>query len=94
MEDLKEQMRRIERLILLGTKNVLTTEEAAMLMGVSADRIRHMCQKHMIPYHKQEGVNRIYFRKDELEACMTARRFPTDAEIRENPDMYLAQMQG
>ena len=37
-----DRLARIEKLITIGSKNVLTTDEVAMLLGISTSRVRHL----------------------------------------------------
>ena len=63
----EERLERIERLLLLGSKEVLNTSEIALLLGISESRVRHLTSAKKIPHYKQG--NKIYFRKKEIEAC-------------------------
>ena len=38
----EERLERIERLLLLGSKEVLNTSEIALLLGISESRVRHL----------------------------------------------------
>lgn len=57
----EERLERIERLLLLGSKEVLNTSEIALLLGISESRVRHLTSAKKIPHYKQG--NKIYFRK-------------------------------
>nr|DAS34840.1 MAG TPA: helix-turn-helix domain protein [Caudoviricetes sp.] len=75
----EERLERIERLMVIGAKNVLTTSELALVLGVSASRIRHMVSEREIPHYRQG--NKVFFRKSEIEDWQLAQRIPTNAEI-------------
>lgn len=76
---IEERLERMERLLVIGTKNVLNTAEAALMLGVSESRVRHLCCERRLPYYKQCG--KTYYRKQEIEDWMLAERIPTDNEI-------------
>ena len=82
----EERLERIERLLLLGSKEVLNTSEIALLLGISESRVRHLTSAKKIPHYKQG--NKIYFRKKEIEAWQLQSRVPTDDEIRSRGTTY------
>lgn len=82
----EERLERIERLLLLGSKEVLNTSEIALLLGISESRVRHLTNAKKIPHYKQG--NKIYFRKKEIEAWQLQSRVPTDDEIRSRGTTY------
>ncbi len=49
----EERLERIERLLLLGSKEVLNTSEIALLLGISESRVRHLTSAKKIPHYKQ-----------------------------------------
>ena len=83
-----ERFDRIERTTLLGAKEVLTVEEAAMLTGYAVKGIYQLTSEKRIPHHKKNG--RLYFRKSELEGWMTQHKVLTEQEINSKADTYLA----
>ncbi len=50
---IEERLDRIERLLIISTKEVLTTAEAAIILGVSESRVRHMVSNNDLPYYKR-----------------------------------------
>ena len=82
----EERLERIERLLLLGSKEVLNTSEIALLLGISESRVRHLTNAKKIPHYKQG--NKVYFRKKESEAWQLQSRVPTDDEIRSMGTTY------
>ena len=82
----EERLERIERLLLLGSKEVLNTSEIALLLGISESRVRHLTNAKRIPHYKQG--NKVYFRKKEIEAWQLQSRVPTDDEIRSMGTTY------
>lgn len=83
-----ERFDRIERTTLLGAKEVLTVEEAAMLTGYAVNGIYQLTSEKRIPHYKKNG--RLYFRKSELEGWMTQHKVLTEQEINSKADTYLA----
>lgn len=80
MEELAQRLDRIERLLIIGTKEALTTAEAALMLNVSESRIRHLASEKRIPYYKQGG--RTYYKKSELVEWQLSDRIPTNEELR------------
>ena len=74
-----ERLARIERLILIQSKEALTVSEVALMLGLSESRVRHLTSEKELPYYKQ-GKN-TYFKKSEIEAWMLKDRVPTNAEV-------------
>ena len=76
-----ERFDRIERMVIIGSKDVLNVSEVAMLLNRSESRIRHMVSERLIPYYKVGS--RTMFRKSEIEAQMlkAENRVPSMAEI-------------
>lgn len=82
----EERLERIERLLLIGSKEVLNTSEVALLLDVSESRVRHLTSAKKIPHYKQG--NKIYFRKKELETWQLQSRVPTNDEIKSKGTTY------
>lgn len=76
-----ERLSRIERMVVLSTKDVLNVSEVALLLNRSESRVRHMVSERIIPYYKVGS--RTMFRKSEIEAHMlkSENRVPSMAEI-------------
>lgn len=49
---LGETLARIEKYILIGTKNVLNIDEASIVLGVTIRALRKMVAEHTIPIYK------------------------------------------
>lgn len=75
-----ERLARIERLILIQSKEALTVSEVALMLGLSESRVRHLTSEKELPYYKQ-GKN-TYFKKSEIEDWMLQDRVPTNQEIK------------
>ena len=77
--NIEERLIRIERMVLIGSKNVLDTSEVAMMLNLSESRVRHLVSERAIPHYKQ-GI-KTYFRKSEIEEWQCSQRIPTNKEI-------------
>lgn len=88
MEQLESLLQRIEVLLLIGTKNVLTSTEVATMLGVTQDHIRHLTSKREIPHYKKG--HRAYYKKQEIEEWLLNRRVPTCDENRMHAATHVA----
>lgn len=70
--EVNERLARIERLITIGSKNVFTTDEVALLLGISTSRVRHMVCDREIPHYRRG--NKVYFKKSEIEDWQLSQR--------------------
>ncbi len=86
--EVNERLARIERLITIGSKNVFTTDEVALLLGISASRVRHMVCDREIPHYRRG--NKVYFKKSEIEDWQLSQRVPTNEEINNKATTHVA----
>lgn len=86
---INERFDKLEKIALLGAKNVLTIEETAMMTGLSKGYIYRLTSSHQIPHYKPSGRN-IYFKKDEIENWLLQGRVKTQSEIESEASTYLA----
>ncbi len=77
---IEERLQRMELLLVVGLKNVLDTNEVALLLGVTNDHVRHLVCQRAIPHYKKGS--RTYFKKSEIENWQLARRVATADELR------------
>lgn len=65
---------RLDRIVsmLFHTKSVLTTEEAAMYLGITTGHLYRVVRKFNIP-HTRPTNGKIYFRKEELDRWIESR---------------------
>ena len=82
----EERLERIERLMILGSKEVLDTKEVALLLNLSESRIRHLVSGRDIPHYKQGRLT--YFKKSEIEDWQLRHRIPTNDEVRRKAITY------
>lgn len=81
------QLDRIERNSLLAAKNVLTVEDAAILLGLSPSTIYRWTMSKIIPHYKPNG-KLVFFNKNELEEWMMRNRVASEDEIMDEAANY------
>ncbi len=84
--NIEQRLERIERLLIIGSKEVLTTSDVALLLNISESRVRHLASAREIPYYKQGS--RTYFKKSEIEEWQLSQRIPTNKEIKRRATTY------
>ena len=77
-----------ETLELLTKKEVLTTREAAIYLGVSPKYIYQLMMRRKVPHYKSPAGRLCYFNRHELEQWMQSNRGSTDEEIGEKAQEY------
>lgn len=77
---LREQIDELRRLLLAGTKEVLTIDECAMLTGFSKNHLYKLTSQRAIPFYKPLGGS-IRFKKSEVEDWLLQNRQATVSEI-------------
>lgn len=85
---IEERLDRIERLVIMGSKEVLNTSEVAMMLNVAVQTVRNMMHDKAIPYYKRGG--KAFFKKSEIESWMLQERIPTNDEIKSQSATYVA----
>lgn len=84
---LGETLARIEKYILIGTKNVLNIDEASIVLGVTIRTLRKMVAEHTIPIYKPNQRS-LYFKKSDLEDWMLQNRVKPQSEIDSEVEAY------
>lgn len=85
---IQEQLDRIERLTLIGAKNTLDINEAAIYTGRSVGYLYRLTSGRAIPHYKQAG--KLYFKKSELDEWMTEDRVQTVSQLNTQAETYCA----
>lgn len=85
---MQEQLDRIEKLVRIGTKEVLNVEEVALVLGISKSRVYHLTSTREIPYYK--NGKSVCFKKSEIEEWRLKERIPTKSEIDSKAATYIA----
>jgi hypothetical protein len=84
---IKEQLDRIEQYSMIAAKNVLNIQEAAIILGMTVEGVRYNVRNNKLPCYKP-NVNRLYFKKSELEDWMMQNRSKSMAEIESEAAAY------
>lgn len=85
---LNYRLDRIERLALIGAKNVLSLEETSELTGFSIGHLYRLTSHKQIPHFKKN--RKLYFLKSDIEEWLTERRVLTNSEIESKATTYMA----
>ena len=79
---LNAELTEIKHLLLMNSKNVLTSTEVCMMYGISPDYLYHLTSDKLIPYYKPNG-KKIYFLKEEIETWLLRNRQDTVDEMQQ-----------
>ena len=85
---LNSRLDRIERLALIGAKNVLSLEETSELTGFSIGHLYRLTSQKQIPHFKKN--RKLYFLKSDIEEWLTEQRVLTNSEIESKATTYMA----
>ena len=85
---IEERLERIERLLVIGNKEVLNTSEVALMLDMAVQTVRNLMHERAIPYYKRGG--KAYFRKSEIESWMLkGQRIVSNEEIASEASTYI-----
>ena len=87
--DVQSELRELKQLTLLGTKKVLTTDDCALLTGLSKSYLYKLTASNKIPFYKGPGGKFCYFNKEEIEGWLMQHRAKTVDEIQAEATTYL-----
>ena len=79
---LNAELKEIKHLLLMNSKNVLTSTEVSMMYGISPGYLYHLTSDKLIPYYKPNG-KKIYFLKEEIETWLLRNRQDTVDEMQQ-----------
>ena len=85
---LKTSLDRIEKITLIGVKNVLTVDDVATIAGLSKAHIYRLTSSQEITHYKPTG-GKIYFKKEEIEEWLLQNRVCTTQEIQSSADTII-----
>ncbi len=88
LQDLSEQLGRVERLAAISAKPVLDLDEAVIFTGLSKGHLYRLTSEQQIPHYKK--CRKLYFKKTELEAWLLEDRVMTKAEVDSRATSYVA----
>ena len=86
-KELTSQIDMLKKLILAGSKEVLSIEECATFTSLSVNHIYRLTSQRAIPFYKPMG-GKIYFKKKEIENWLLQGRQATDSEIKSQAKTY------
>lgn len=89
MEDLLERLDQIKMFTLIGSKNMLTHEEAAFYLGISSTHLTKLKSNRKIPYYQPQGKI-CYFDKSELDEWMRQGKVKTLVEVENDALAHIA----
>ena len=81
---IEERLDRIERLVIIGSKEVLNTSEVAMMLNVAVQTVRNMMHERAIPYYKRGG--KAFFKKSEIDKWLLRTRVKDWTEMIEEAE--------
>lgn len=76
LDTIDEQLNEIRTATLLGSKQIYTTSEACLFLGVKRSYLYELVRNQKIPYFKSRGGKLTYFKRTDLEEWMTDNNFP------------------
>lgn len=74
--DIIERLEDIRTATLLASKDIYTTAEACMFLGVKRNYLYELVRNRKIPYFKSRGGKLTYFKRKDLEEWMTDSNVP------------------
>lgn len=86
-KEIKEQLDRIEQYAMIAAKSMLNIKEAAIILGMTIEGVRCLVRNNTLPYYKP-NINRLYFKKSELEDWMMQNRSKSMTEIESEAAAY------
>lgn len=86
---ISSRLDKIEKLILIGSKEVLTLEECAMFANLSENYLYNLTSQKKIKYYKPRG-GKIYFKKSEVQEWLLKGQKMTEEEISSKADAYVS----
>lgn len=88
LQDLSNQLGRVERLAAINAKAVLDLDDAVLFTGFSKGHLYRLTSERQIPHYKKS--RKLYFKKSELEAWLLEEKVLTNAEIDCHATTYIA----
>ena len=88
LQDLSNQLGRVEQLAAISAKTILDLDEAALFTGFSKGHLYRLTSQREIPHYKKS--RKLYFKKTELEDWMLEYKVETTANIESRAATYIA----
>jgi excisionase family DNA binding protein len=89
-EKILNELQELKNLTVLGAKQALTMNDAALLTGLSKSHIYKLVCSKKIPYYKSQGGKLTYFDKSELNKWLLQNRVKTSDELETEAATYIA----
>ena len=86
-QEIKEQLDRIEQYAMIAAKSMLNIKEAAIILNMTVEGVRYNVRNNTLPYYKP-NINRLYYKKSELEEWMTQNRRKSMEELKSEAEAY------
>lgn len=83
-----ELLKNLESLILRGSRDVFTTPDAALYLGVSKQYLYKLTSANRIIFYRPEG-KQIYFKREDLNDYLLRNRNNSSAELQEQAIAYV-----
>lgn len=83
-----KELNELEKITLLGVKQVLTTEDVVWLTGLSISTLHRLTSTRQIPHYKSRGKKVNYYDKDEIIKWMLDCKVKTTEELEEEALAY------
>ncbi len=87
---LAQRLERIERIIAIGTKEVLNTAELALYLDISESRLRTITSERNIPHYKND-FGRVCYLKSEVDKWRLGEKVKTKEELKQEAKAYCAK---
>lgn len=81
MDRTERRLNDFEKMVIAGSKDILTVKDVSILSGLSRNHIYQLIHKKLIPHYKSAGGKMVYFRKEDVDKYLCAVRVPTLNEI-------------
>lgn len=90
MSEIMAKLDSIERMIVIGSKEVLTIEECSVFTGLSRSTLYSKTSAREIPHYRPRG-GKLYFKKSEIEEWLLQNRRKSNKEIKSIAAKYIRQ---
>jgi excisionase family DNA binding protein len=84
---INERLDKIERLVLMGAKDILTIEDVSLMTGFTVGNLYRMTSNKTIPFYKPLG-GKIFFDKTEIENWLRTNKVETRAVTESKANTY------
>lgn len=85
----KNNISKVERIMLLNAKTALNVEDVAAYTGHQTSYIYKLVSERKIPHYKREGGKFVYFKKSDIDEWMLSHRVATVDEISGQASAYV-----